>query len=30
MTFACFSKIGSTAAAVNGAARGVRMHGARV
>jgi len=30
MTFACFSKIGNTARAVNGAARGVLMHGVRV
>ncbi len=30
MTFACFTKIGSTAQAVNGAARDVLMHGARV
>jgi len=30
MTFACFTKIGSTAQAVHGAARGVLMHGVRV
>lgn len=30
MTFACFTKIGSTASAVNDAARAVLMHGARV
>jgi hypothetical protein len=30
MTFACFTKIGSTAQAVHGAVRAVLMHGVRV